>query len=191
MNQESSPCQRACCFPRQEVWQVKKVCSFVPAAFFKILIKRWVSVVRNQWVIATNTCPDWSELNLKALLGNVNILWRISLTRKGLKQHPPHADHPVQRATIKSKEISGPVVTSLTSHLFEPEQLWGLHLRWHDPSHPAQDLVASVGYTSGLLCGTMVHPHHHVLLSVPWRKQGRKGDSPCFSGSKQETKYTK
>lgn len=152
--QQSSPCQRACCLPRQEVWKVEKVSSFFPPAFFQILKK-------------------------KHFQGTLNMFWSFHLSdasqEKGVgkagklvKQQQTHADQPIQRETIKHVEISGPAVTLLTSHLFEPEQLRGLHLWWHDPSHPAQDPVAGVCYTSGLLFSSMVHPHHHVPLSVTW-----------------------
>lgn len=90
---------------------------------------------------------------------------------KASKTTPGTCRPPIQRVTIKHIEVSGPAVTLLTSHLFEPEQLRGLHLWWHDPSHPAQDPVASICYTSRLLFGPMVHPHHHVSLSVTWRSQ--------------------
>lgn len=120
----------------------------------------------DQWIITTTICTDRWELNHEALFQNM--FWRVCLTsKKGeVKPTPGTCWPPGTHSNIKPPQISGWVVTLLTSHLFEPEQFRGLHLWWHDPSHPAQDLVASVGYTSGLFCSSVVHPHHHVPLSL-------------------------
>ena len=56
----------------------------------------------------------------------------------------------------------------MSPHLFEPQQLGGLHLGGHDPPHAAQGPVAGAGDASSLLLGPVVHPHQHVVLPLPW-----------------------
>lgn len=111
-----------------------------------------------QWVRGTKS--DWSELKT-SLENDKHVLSNLF--------------HKEWVSEAKRTAATCWATAERTPHLFQPEQLRGLHLRWHDPSHPAQDLVARVCYTSSLLCSAMVHPHHHVHLSVTWRqKTGHK-----------------
>ena len=64
--------------------------------------------------------------NIHVLTETLTTNQEVRKAERLLKQHQAHADRPIQ--TIKHIEISSPVVTLLTSHLFEPEQLRGLHL---------------------------------------------------------------
>lgn len=91
-----------------------------------------------------------------------------SLTRS----KPVHADSWTNKAEVWW--IAGPGLTSLTSHLFEPQQFRGLHLRWHDPPHPAQDPMVGVCYTRSLIFSAVVHPHHHVPEWISWTRPNIK-----------------
>lgn len=96
------------------------------------------------------------------------------------RSNPVHADPWTNKAEVWW--IGGPVLTSLTSHLFEPQQFRGLHLRWHDPPNPAQDLMVGVCYTRGLIFRAVVHPHHHVPEWISWTR-------PDIQSAKVETYY--
>lgn len=151
-----SPCQRASCFPRQEVRKVEKVSSFVPAAFSEILTEP-----THPAEICLIMCLIGRQSELQEC---THMHSEQSLTRS----KPVHADPWTNKAEVWW--IAAPGLTSLTSHLFEPQQFRGLHLRWHDPPHPAQDPVVGVCYARSLIFSAVVHPHHHVPEWISWTR---------------------
>lgn len=90
-------------------------------------------------------------------------------THSQTRSKPVHADPWTNKA--EAWWIGGPVLTSLTSHLFEPQQFRGLHLRWHDAPNPAENPMVGVCYTRGLIFRAVVHPHHHVPERISWTRK--------------------
>lgn len=121
--------------------------SCVPAALFQILTKK-EKQMRGEDVHAYRKSTGKSLSDL---------FWRARSNQAGAAE---------SIVKMKQTESSGAAVTSLTSHLFEPQQFRGLQLWWHDPPDPVQDPVARLCDASGLPFSTVVHPHHHVLVSV-------------------------